>query len=182
MFKRFTVEENVSSISQIKNSAQRGIISSITTLYPSLEGDVIETILPKKLMLIAKAQDGIQLVVVNNEIKFFSVREGPFFPTLKLLHQYPSMMKRMQADKGAIKFILGGANIMCPGFTSAGGNLSTPIDAEQPVAIYVEGKQHAIAVGLTKMSTEQIKTVNKGIAVESMHYLMDELWQVKSIG
>ena len=98
------------------------IFASITTLYPSLEGDVIETILPKKLMLIAKAQDGIQLVVVNNEIKFFSVREGPFFPTLKLLHQYPSMMKRMQADKGAIKFILGGANIMCPGFTSAGGN------------------------------------------------------------
>ena len=111
MFKRFTVEENVSSISQIKNSAQRGIISSITTQYPSLEGDVIENILPKKSMLVAKAHDGTQLVVVNNEIKFFSIRDGPFYPTLKVLHQYPSMMKRMQVDKGAIKFILGGKSL-----------------------------------------------------------------------
>ena len=71
---------------------------------------------------------------------------------------------------------------MCPGFTSKGGNMATEIEAEQPVAIYCEGKQHAIAVGITKMSTEQIKTINKGIAVESLHYLLDELWQIKSIG
>jgi predicted RNA-binding protein (TIGR00451 family) len=41
----------------------------------------------------------------------------------------------------------------------------------------VEGKEHAIAVGITKMSTSQIATVNKGIAVDSVHYLMDGLWQ-----
>ena len=67
-------------------------------------------------------------------------------------------------------------------FLSTGGNISTAIESEQPVAIYCEGKQNAIAIGLTKMSTEQIKCVNKGVAVESLHYLLDELWQVKSIG
>ena len=45
----------------------------------------------------------------------------------------PNMMKRMKVDKGAIRFILSGANIMCPGFTSPGGDISTPIDAGQPV-------------------------------------------------
>ena len=29
-------------------------------------------------------------------------------------------MPIMQVDKGAIKFVLSGANIMCPGFTSPG--------------------------------------------------------------
>jgi len=34
---------------------------------------------------------------------------------------------------GAIRFILGGANIMCPGFTSPGGSMPTFIETEQPV-------------------------------------------------
>lgn len=91
-------------------------------------------------------------------------------------------MRRLQVDKGAIKFILGGANIMCPGFTSPGGKLpKINIEAESPVAIYVEGKEHAIAVGLTKMSTDQIAQLNKGVAVESVHFLMDGLWQTSTL-
>jgi len=179
MFKRFSAEDNISSVSQVKNSVQRGIIASIIESYPNIEPH-IETILPKKNLMVAKAQNNIQLVVINNEIMFFSVREGPFIPTLKLLHQYPSIMHaKMQVDRGAVKYVLNGADIMCPGFTSRGGALPVSIEAEQPVAIYAEGKEHAMAVGLTKMSTEQIRTLNKGIAVESYHFLMDELWQIR---
>lgn len=180
MFKRFTVEENVSSTSQVKNSVQRSIISQIVQQYPLLE-PIIDTILPKKLILVGKATEGLQLIIVGNEIVFFNHRDGPFFPTLRLLHKYPNMMQKMQVDKGAIKFVLGGANIMCPGFTSKGGSMPIPISAEQPVAIYSEGKQHALAVGLTKMSTSEIVTINKGIAVESVHSLMDGLWHTKTI-
>jgi predicted RNA-binding protein (TIGR00451 family) len=180
MFKRFTVEEHVSSTSQVKNSVQRSIINQITEQYPLL-ADVIDEILPKKSLLISKAQENIQLIVVNNEVFFYNQRDGPFFPTLKLLHKYPTMMPKMQVDKGAIRFVLGGANIMCPGFTSRGGSMPIPLDVEVPVAIYAEGKKHALAVGITKMSTEQIKTVNKGIAVETVHYLMDGLWQTTSV-
>ena len=63
---------------------------------------------------------------------------GPFYPTLKLLHKYPTMMHKIQVDKGAIRFILGGANIMCPGITSNGGKICESLDAEEPVAIYAE--------------------------------------------
>jgi PUA domain protein len=49
------------------------------------------------------------------------------------------------------------------------------------VAIYAEGKEHALAVGLTKMSTNDIKSINKGIAVENIHYLIDGLWLTKTI-
>lgn len=122
MFKKFTVDENVVSSTQLKNSVQRGIQSTIISQYPCLT-ECIDEIIPKKAMISYKCQEHIQLIVVNNEVLFFNQRDGPIYPTLKLLHKYPTMMKRMQVDKGAIKFVLGGANIMCPGFTSAGGDL-----------------------------------------------------------
>lgn len=50
-------------------------------------------------------------------------------------------------------------------------------DADEPVAIYAEGREHATAVGLTKMSTADIKNINKGIGVGTLHYLNDGLWK-----
>ena len=38
-----------------------------------------------------------------------------WIPTLRLLHQYPFLLTPQMVDKGAIKFVLSGANIMCPG-------------------------------------------------------------------
>lgn len=32
-------------------------------------------------------------------------------------------MKKVCVDTGAIKFVMGGANVMCPGLTSPGGKL-----------------------------------------------------------
>lgn len=45
----------------------------------------------------------------------------------------PSIMPKMQVDTGAIRFVLGGANVMCPGFTSPGGALPVEVAASQPV-------------------------------------------------
>lgn len=181
MFKRFTVEDNISSTGQVKNSVQRQILSKIVEQFPSL-ADAIDQIFPKKSISIAKANDNIQLVIANNEVLFFNQKDGPFFPTLRLLHKYPNMMKRMQVDKGAIRFILGGANIMCPGFTSPGGQLPTDlVQAGEPVAIYGENKQHAMAVGITVLSSHDIASINKGIAVETAHFLADGLWHISSI-
>ena len=132
MFKKFSVEENVVSSTQLKNSVQRGIQSQIVAQYPCL-ASVIDEIIPKKLMTSWKCQEHVQLIVVNHEIMFFNQRDGPFYPTLKLLHKFPNMMQKMQVDKGAIRFILSGANIMCPGFTSPGGNLAEEIDIDKPV-------------------------------------------------
>jgi PUA domain protein len=180
MFKKFNPEESISSTSQVKNSVQRSIISQIVEQYPLL-ADAIEEILPKKNLLVGKCPENVQLIIVNGEILFFNQKDGPFFPSLRLVHKYPAMINKMQVDKGAIRFVLAGANIMCPGFTSPGGDMPVSIEAEQPVAIYAEGKQNAMAIGLTKMSTEDIKNVNKGIAVENIHYLMDGLWQNPSV-
>lgn len=42
-------------------------------------------------------------------------------------------MNKLQVDRGAIRFVLAGANIMCPGLTSPGGALDDKVEAESPV-------------------------------------------------
>ncbi|KAK9215619.1 hypothetical protein WN944_007624 [Citrus x changshan-huyou] len=172
----FSAEE-VSAQNQVKASVQRKIRQSIADEYPGLE-PVLDDLLPKKSpLIVAKCQNHLNLVLVNNVPLFFNIRDGPYMPTLRLLHQYPNIMKKLQVDRGAIKFVLSGANIMCPGLTSPGGSLDEEVGAETPVAIMAEGKQHALAIGFTKMSAKDIKAINKGIGVDNMHYLNDGLWK-----
>lgn len=66
------------------------------------------------------------------------------------------MMPRIQVDTGAIKFILGGANVMCPGITSPGGAIPVDLPEDAPVAVYAQGKEHALAIGIMKMSTDDM--------------------------
>ena len=52
---------------------------------------------------------------------FFQHRDGPILPTLRFVHMYPEVeFTSVTVDKGAIPFLLGGANIMCPGLTNVG--------------------------------------------------------------
>ena len=89
-------------------------------------------------------------------------------------------MPRLRVDKGAIKFVFGGANIMCPGLTSSGATLHDEVPEDTPVAIYAQGKTHALAVGLTKMSTADMRSVNKGHGVETLHCLNGAPGRVRS--
>jgi PUA domain protein len=96
----------------------------------------------------------------------------------------PYILPKVQVDRGAIRFLLAGAHMMCPGFTSAGGRLppaEEAVPAERLVAIHAEGKEHAVGVGITKLSTEDIKKVNKGVGVETACYLGDDLWSLTTL-
>ncbi|EDO28447.1 predicted protein, partial [Nematostella vectensis] len=77
----------------------------------------------------------IEILSVNQDLLFFRQRDGPYLPSLRLLHQYPFMMTRQQVDRGAIRFILSGANIMCPGLTSPGAKM-VPAEQDKPVVSF----------------------------------------------
>lgn len=55
------------------------------------------------------------------------------------------------------------------------------VDKGTPVAIYAEEKEHAMAVGLTIMGTQEMRDVNKGIGVELLHHLNDGLWKTPTL-
>jgi PUA domain protein len=43
------------------------------------------------------------------------------------------MMPMLRVDRGAIKYVFSGANIMAPGLTSAGATIHTECDIDTPV-------------------------------------------------
>lgn len=88
------------------------------------------------------------------------------------------MMPHMRCDKGATRHILSGSDVMCPGLTSAGAQMDD-VPALFPVAVMAEGKEHAMAIGVTKMSTKEINEINKGIGIEVIHFLNDSMWHLR---
>ncbi|XP_074651962.1 malignant T-cell-amplified sequence 1-like [Tubulanus polymorphus] len=181
MFKKFNEKTDVTSVNAMKSSAQRGLRNKILEQFPNI-ADHIDEILPKKEPLKAvKCRDHIEIVANSSgELRFFRQRDGPYMPTLKLLHKYPFILPLMQVDKGAIKFVLSGANIMCPGLTSPGAKMSD-VPTDSVVAVMAEGKQHALGIGYTKMSSADILSTNKGIGVDNIHYLNDQLWSMAPV-
>ena len=70
---------------------------------------------------------------------------------------------------------------MAPGLTSAGGKLADDLLEGDMVAVHAEGKQCAMAVGVMKMSSADVRAINKGIAIDNLHFLNDGLWQTPTI-
>lgn len=71
---------------------------------------------------------------------------------------------------------------MAPGLVSAGGHLpdpskgDTPLDKGRVVAIMAQDKETALSIGILKESTEEIRAKGKGVVVDNMHCLGDDLW------
>jgi PUA domain protein len=64
-----------------------------------------------------------------------------------------------------------GANMMAPGFLSAGGNLPDGLEEGRLVAIHAEGKEHACGIGKMSASSEEVKKAGKGVAVEVVTWI-----------
>jgi len=67
------------------------------------------------------------------------------------------MLCIQQVDKGAIKFILSGANIMCPGLTSKGAKMQ-----DAPKDTIVVGRKYHKSSGYTfGMTNNETQNINK---------------------
>lgn len=178
MFKTFDPSKDVSTSTQVKASVQRGIKAQIKESHPSISEEEIDALLPKKPPLV-QYKVGPHMMLYCRRIEqedaspsdepvFFQQRDGPILPTLRLVHKYPSLnFTKVTVDKGAIPFLLGGANVMCPGLTKDPGSEMPPDGVEKDangfdlpglskgdgVVIYAEGKEHALAIGVMTMSS-----------------------------
>lgn len=145
------------TVNVMKSSAQRGVRKQILELYPRMTEEALEQLMPKKSSLfLAKCHDNINLIVLDNEPLFFQHFDEPLIPTLRTLHKFPHILPSVQVDEGAIKFVLSGADIMCPGLTSSGGRIAEDLKEGTVVAVMAEGKEHALGIGMLKMSGEQM--------------------------
>mmetsp|Transcript_44447 Transcript_44447/g.71189 ORF Transcript_44447/g.71189 Transcript_44447/m.71189 type:complete len:186 (-) Transcript_44447:134-691(-) len=183
MLKKFS-RDDLSSNNRAKQSVFKKYRKQMLDLYPMCE-EYIEDTFPKKgIMNLATAKTGgtkFTFIMDEEFVPYFmQLKQGNVIPSLRLLHQFPDMLPRYQVDEGAIKFVLKGSDIFCAGLTSKGGSM-VDVEADTVVAIYAEGKQHACSIGLTTMSTQDIRKTNSGVGVQQIHYLNDGLWKLPSL-
>jgi PUA domain protein len=180
MFKRFEPSE-ISTSTQVKASVQRGIRAQVAEANPRITEKQLDVVLPKKNPLV-QYKVGPHMMLYCRRVEhddksptdepvFFQHRDGPILPTLRLVHKYPTLeLTSVTVDKGAIPFILGGANVMAPGLTKPGQSIMPPDGVEhdsqgfdkpglekgEGVVIMAEGKQYAIGVGVMTMSSAEM--------------------------
>jgi malignant T-cell-amplified sequence len=182
MFKKFS-SSDVSTSSQVKSSVQRALKSQLLEQNPHLTEEMIEALLPKKSPLVQyKITPHLMLYcrhvehddrVPTDEPVLFQHRDGPIAPTLRLVHQYPTLpLNRVTVDRGAIPYLLGGAHIMCPGLTNPGSEMppdGTTQDEhgfDRPgltkgtsVVVYAEGKEYPLAIAVLSMDSSEMYVV-----------------------
>ncbi|KAG5635901.1 hypothetical protein H0H81_009726 [Sphagnurus paluster] len=188
---RFSPATDIAGQTPVKSSVQRAIRAAVLAQW-KIEPETLEAIWPKKEGLVhvkwcvraQRQREHVSVYTVHGEPLIIQHFDGPYYPTLRLLHKYPYILPKVGVDRGAIRFLLGGAPMMCPGLTSKGGYLPPPesaLPAGTAVAIHAEGKEHAVGIGLTKLGTEEMRRVNKDVGVEVATYLGDDLWALKSL-
>ena len=118
--------------------------------------------------------DGSRVILVEGEIIFFET-DGVLFPTLRALLSEVVSIPTVTVDMGAVKFVVNGADIMRPGIT----HIEDGIKSGSIVAIVDERHGKPLAVGVSKMSNEELRSAVSGKVIQSKHHIGDKLWEFK---
>jgi len=117
--------------------------------------------------------EGNTVLSINNEVLGLIINDKPFL-TLKGLLKYKPEKKYVTVDKGAVKFVCNGADIMVPGVVDA----DSSVKKNDLVWIRDEKHKKALAVGVALMDAEEMVKGKKGKAVLSIHYIGDKIWKM----
>ena len=107
----------------------------------------------------------------DNEIIFFFHKQ--WIPTIKLLLR-KQLLKTITVDKGAIKFVVNGADIMRPGITA----VDAGVQMDEIVAVVDETHHKPLAVGVALFSGADIEKATSGKMVKNIHYVGDDVWKI----
>ncbi len=111
-------------------------------------------------------------LLVNDEPYFF-MHEKQWVPTLKLMIKNP-FLKKVEIDMGAIKFIIGGADLMRPGIVF----MDAHIVKDDYVLILDTTHKKPIAIGQALFDAKEIDSYSKGRVFKNIHYVGDDIWNV----
>ncbi len=115
-------------------------------------------------------EDDFKIVLINGIPSFFE-KDGVYYPTVILLLNTNFEKNYVIVDMGAVKHVLNGANIFAAGIVDADRTIG-PGDC---TIIRDEKYKKPLAVGIAKMSGDEMISSKKGVAVESIHHYGDKI-------
>lgn len=114
-----------------------------------------------------------KLLLINHITTFF-IYEEKYLPTLKYLLEH-QLLKKVTVDMGAVKFVVGGADIMRPGIVE----IENEIKKEDAVVIIDMKNKKPLAVGIALFSSEEIHEMKTGKVIKNIHYVGDPIWEMR---
>ena len=128
---------------------------------------------PKASAFLTKKSNVAQednLLVIDG-INAYFLHADVWVPTLHLLVKYPDTLPKLTVDKGAIKFVVNGADIMRPGITAC-----EACSKDDYVVIVDENFSKPIAVGQVMLASDELLATTNGKVVKNVHRVGDAIW------
>ena len=147
-----------------KNKMLKDIISTFGEEMAELENKTLEKI----------TLEEYSLILVDGKPLLFEV-EGHLFPTVRGALEMGLQKRVVAVDKGAIRFVSNGADIMAPGVVEA----DSEIKEGDLVIIVEETHRKPLAIGKALMEGPQMVEANSGKAIKSITYVGDKLWNME---
>lgn len=115
--------------------------------------------------------EGTTVLLLDGSIIFFEM-DGRMVPTLYALLEGYIQIPTITVDMGAVKSVVNGADIMRPGVTK----IDDGIAEGSIVAVIDERHGKPLAVSVSLMSSEDMRSASSGKVVLSKHHVNDALW------
>ncbi|NHI83919.1 MAG: DUF1947 domain-containing protein [Candidatus Thorarchaeota archaeon] len=115
--------------------------------------------------------EGTTVLLLDGSIIFFEL-EKRLIPTLYALLEGYVQIPHITVDMGAVKYVVNGADIMRPGVTK----IDNSIAEGSIVAVVDERHGKPLAVGVSLMSSEDMRSASGGKVVLSKHHVNDAVW------
>ena len=117
--------------------------------------------------------DRTKLYIVQDELWLVDLQKE-VYPGLPALISKNVQLPEVVVDMGAVPYIANGADVMTPGIV----NLNNQLNVGDLAVIIDQKNQVPLAVGRMLLSAEAIMAADKGRAIETLHYVGDQLWKL----
>ncbi len=114
------------------------------------------------------------IILVDGKPLLFEI-EGHLFPTVRGALEMGLQKRVVTVDKGAVRFVSNGADIMAPGIVAA----DPEIKEGDLVIIVEETHKKALAIGKALMGGQEMAEATSGKAIKSITHVGDKLWNME---
>ncbi len=153
---------------QLRKNAKNKLVKELVSLF----GDGISGLADSSFEKLTT--DEYTLILVGGRPLIFEV-EGKLFPTVRGALELGLKQRLVVVDKGAVRFVSKGADIMSPGIVNA----DPEIKEGELVIIVEETHGKALAIGRALIDGSRMTETDSGKAVKSITYVGDKLWNLE---
>ena len=112
------------------------------------------------------------VILLDGNLDIIILDNTPFL-TLNGINKFRPSRRYVNVDRGAVPFVLNGADIMAPGIVGADYTI------EEGDLVWIQNPEGTgIAIGYALLKGSEMVKTHKGKAVQTIHHLGDELWEV----